>query len=264
MTGITSSSSQGPHRIALVTGAASGIGLAVARRLLSSGAHVYFADIRKIDPGAIVERDSTPRASSIRLDVTDESNWGAACEAIVDAHGRLDILVNCAGITGIDQPQTPDAVTLDTWRRVLAVNVESVVVGCRACLPLLRQSRDAVIVNISSLAGRMALPGAVAYAAGKAALSSYTRSLSLHCAGLSPPIRVNSIAPGAIETPMWDTYLGDGPQREQRYADVAAAAPLQRFGRADEVAACVAYLVSAAASYVTGVEIVIDGGQSLR
>lgn len=251
-------------RVVLVTGAASGIGQATAWYLCSAGATVIAGDIQPIATSPVGEPIPTGCEESVLLDVCDERHWNRAVNEITARHDRLDVLVHCAGITGIDQSQNPAEITLETWRRVMAVNVEGVVIGTRACLPLLQKGRAASIVIVSSLAGRLALPAAAAYAASKAALSSYSRSLALHCAALSPPIRVNSIAPGAIETPMWNSFLGEGAQRDERYAQVAAGAPLGRFGTAREVAACVAYLASSDAGYVTGTEIVLDGGQSLR
>lgn len=251
-------------RYACITGAASGIGLATARRLLADGFYVCLADIRAIAIGTLLDAEVRHRAFSAVLDVTREPAWEALAAALASRWGRLDVLVNCAGITGIDSSQNPAALSLDTWRRVMAVNVEGAVIGCRAMLPLLGRSACASIVNVSSLAGRLAVPGACAYAASKAALSSYSRSLALYCAALSPPIRVNTIAPGAIDTPMWDDYLGEGPCRDERYREVAADVPCGRFGAADEVAACVAFLVSEQAGYIAGIELVLDGGQSLK
>jgi NAD(P)-dependent dehydrogenase (short-subunit alcohol dehydrogenase family) len=138
------------------------------------------------------------------------------------------------------------------------------VIGCRAALPLLRRSPAAAIVNVSSLAARMAAPAAVAYAASKAALCSFSRSLALHCAERGYPVRVNCVLPGAIRTGLWDDYLGTGPQRDQCEREVAAGVPMKRFGRPEEVSAAIAFLASDEAGFITGAELLIDGGQSLR
>ncbi|MBL8879721.1 MAG: SDR family oxidoreductase [Phycisphaerales bacterium] len=251
------------NRVVLVTGAASGIGRATARRFYQADAHVIAADIQPIMTPTNEKHAPRGHEESIQVDARDEAGWKRAADEIAARYGRLDALVHCAGITGIDSAQNPSEIETETWRRVMAVNVESAVIGTRACLPLLKNSDEASIVIVSSLAGRMALPAATAYAASKAALSSFARSLAMHCATFAPPIRVNSVAPGAIETPMWDAFLGHGAERAERHSQVAGAAPLKRFGSADEVAECIFYLASSAAGYVTGAEIVLDGGQSL-
>lgn len=261
-------------RRALVTGAASGIGLATANLLLAEGARVAMADVQPIATQAAPERnpragawgsDSERRARALplALDVTREDQWTAAMHAIEAQFGGLDVLVHCAGITGIDRPQSPDQVTLDDWRRVFAINLDGAMLGSQAALPLLKKGTRPAIVIVSSLAGRLAVPGAAAYAASKAALASFTRSLALHAAA-DPPVRVNCILPGPIETPMWDAFLGQGADRAAKMAGVAADVPLRRFGRADEVAAAIAFLASDEAAFITGAELVIDGGQSLR
>ncbi|MFN0136135.1 MAG: SDR family NAD(P)-dependent oxidoreductase [Phycisphaerae bacterium] len=245
----------------LVTGAASGIGAAVAAELLAGGMRVARADVRPVADAAVREVD---RAVAITLDVTDELAWNAALDTVQRAWGGLDVLVHCAGITGIDRPQSPSDVAIDDWRRVFAVNLDGVVIGCRVALPMLVRGQSPSIVIISSLAARMASPGACAYAASKAALCSYARSLALHGATLTPKVRVNCVLPGAIETPMWDVMLGSGPEREERMKQIAADVPLKRFGTADEMARLVAFLISDEAGYVTGTEFVIDGGQAVK
>lgn len=250
-------------KIALVTGAASGIGLATARLFAARGARAILTDVRNAAIADLVPA-ADDRATYAQLDVTNEQQWSAVLQEIETRFGRLDILVNCAGITGIDAPQDPERIEVETWRRVHAINVEGALLGCRAALPLLRRCRAAAIVNVSSYAARIAAPGACAYASSKAALCSLTRSLALHCAEKGYPIRCNCVLPGAIRTPLWDNYLGDGPQREERTKQVAALVPLGRFGAPEEVAAAIAFLASDEASFITGAELMIDGGQSAR
>lgn len=247
---------------AFVTGAASGIGAAIARELLARGMRVALADIGPMDASTYAEFGS--RAQVVMLDVADPASWMHGLEQVCGSSGELDVLVNCAGITGIDRPQSPSDIAGEDWRRVFAINVDGVVIGCRCALPLLLRSQSPSIVNISSLAARIASPGACAYAASKAALCSYSRSLALHGASLTPKVRVNCILPGAIETPMWDVMLGRGSEREARKAAIAADVPLKRFGTASEVARLAAFLVSDEANYITGSEFVTDGGQALK
>ncbi|HMQ15480.1 MAG TPA: SDR family oxidoreductase [Phycisphaerae bacterium] len=248
------------ERAALVTGAASGIGAATARLLAARGARVAWADRRPIDAGL-----PGGEGAAIVLDVTQEAHWAAALQRVLSHWGRLDILVNAAGVTGIEDPQDPESVTLETWRHVHAVNVEGAMLGCRAALPLLRAAPAGAIVNVSSYAARIAAPAASAYAASKAALGSFSRSLALHCAGRGYCVRCNCVLPGSIMTPMWDAVLGPpGPQREQRAAGIARSVPLGRFGRPEEVAAAVAFLASDEAAFITAAELMVDGGESAR
>lgn len=254
--------SQLTGRIALVTGAASGIGLATARTFLERGAAVVMTDVRDTD-----ERRRLADGRPVRwavLDVTAAEQWTEALAAAKSSFGGLDVLVNCAGVTGLDAPQDPEQIALDAWRRVHAVNVDGALLGCRAALPLLAARSSAAIVNVSSYAARIGIPGACAYAASKAALCSLSRSLALHCAERGYPVRVNCVLPGAIRTPMWDHFLGQGPLREEREARIVSGVPLGRFGQPHEVAAAIAFLASDEAGFITGAELMIDGGQSAR
>lgn len=250
-------------KIALVTGAASGIGLATAGLLARRGTAVIAADLRATPNGL---GDGT---AALKLDVTNEADWDAAARFLEERYGRLDVLVNCAGITGLSSgasaaSQAPESIRLEDWRAIHAVNVDGALLGVRTLLPLLRRSRAGAIVNVSSYAARLGLSGAAAYAASKAALCSLTRSVALSCAEQRYPVRCNCVLPGAIRTPMWDAYLGSGPERAERERLVAASVPLGRFGEPEEVATVIAFLASDDASFVTGAEIVIDGGQAVR
>jgi NAD(P)-dependent dehydrogenase (short-subunit alcohol dehydrogenase family) len=174
------------------------------------------------------------------------------------------VLVNAAGITGfgaLPGGQDPESLTLETLRAVLAVNLEGVVLGCRHGIRTMRETGGS-IVNVASRAGTIGVPGAVAYAASKAAVLSVSRSVALHCTGAGYPVRCNAVVPGAIDTPMWTAVLGDGPDRGERAAKVAADVPMGRMGTAEEVAEAIAWLASDASSYVTGTEIVLDGGMA--
>jgi NAD(P)-dependent dehydrogenase (short-subunit alcohol dehydrogenase family) len=246
-------------RLALVTGAGSGIGRAVALRLAREGAVIVATDLR---PEAARETAAATGigAVGLPLDVRDEGSWERVLAALPPL--PMGALVNAAGVTGfgsVPGGQDPETLSLATLRAVMAVNLEGVVLGCRYALRAMRTAGGA-IVNVASRAGTIGVPGAVAYAASKAAVLSVTRSVALHCASAGHPVRCNAVVPGAIDTPMWQAVLGDGPDRAARAAGVAAGVPLRRMGTAEEVAEAVAWLASDASSYVTGTEIVLDGG----
>ncbi|MEE4296145.1 MAG: SDR family oxidoreductase [Wenzhouxiangella sp.] len=249
-------------KIALVTGAARGIGEAVARMFVGEGARVVLTDICDEAGAALVGQlggDSRYR----RLDVREESDWSEAMTELLDREGRLDVLVNNAAITGFENaiaPQDPEHATLSDWRSVHATNLDGVFLGCRAAIGVMRKTGQGSIINIASRSGQVGIPGAVAYASSKAAVRNHTRSVALYCAEQGLSIRCNSISPAAILTPMWEQMLGNGPDREMRMAEFVADCPVKRFGQPEEVAALAVLLASDEACYMTGSELVIDGG----
>ena len=246
-------------KFALVTGAARGIGEATARRFAAEGASVFVTDIDE-SRGSAVAKDLG--ASFLRLDVARDSDWAGAMQFVLERYGRLDVLVNNAGITGFDEgvvPQDPENCSLEGWRRVHEVNLDGVFLGCRHGIRAMK-ARGGSIVNVSSRSGLVGIPFAAAYASSKAAVRNHTKSVALYCAAMGYRIRCNSVHPAAILTPMWDPILGQGPDRPARMAAMVADAPLRRFGTADEVAAVMAYLASDESGYMTGAEIVLDGG----
>lgn len=249
-------------KVALVTGAAQGIGEGIARRLLDDGAIVWLTDISG-DAVAALAATLGERARAFTLDVRDEAAWDAAIVALLARDGRLDVLVNNAGITGFEDsagPHDPEHASLADWRAVHATNSDGTFLGCRAGIRAMRPQRSGVIINISSRSGMVGIPGAAAYAASKAAIRNHTKSVALYCAAQGLAIRCNSIHPAAILTPMWEPMLGEGSDREARMAALVADTPLKRFGTVAEVAAMTAYLASDAAAYVTGAEFTMDGG----
>jgi 3-oxoacyl-[acyl-carrier protein] reductase len=241
---------QTSRRVALVTGAARGIGLAIARALADEGASVAMADSQ--DLRAL----SRPvRSLAITADVTRPDEVGQAVKTTVAAFGRLDILVNNAGIC----PLTPFAeISPDEWDRVLAVNLKGAFLCCQAALPHLRRAgSDGRIINIASVAGQMG--GVVVgahYAASKAGLIALTKSLARL---LAPDgVTVNCIAPAATATDLTAAWPGELQGRVQ------SQIPLGRFAQADEIAAAVCYLASDAASFITGATLDLNGGLYLR
>ncbi len=250
-------------RLALVTGAGSGIGRAAAIRLARNGLTVVATDVR-LESAQATAAAVGPPARALALDVRDEAAWERAVASLPPL--PLSVLVNAAGITGFGTApggQDPESLTLETLRAVLAVNLEGVVLGCRHGLRAMRGGGGS-IVNVASRAGTIGVPGAVAYAASKAAVISVSRSVALHCALARYPVRCNTVVPGAIDTPMWEAVLGNGPDRAERAAQVAADVPMGRMGTAEEVAEAIAWLASDAAAYVTGTELVLDGGMAAR
>lgn len=247
-------------KVALVTGAGSGIGAAIARQFAAEGAAVWVSDIVE-SSATSVARDIGQRAVALRLDVRDEADWHAAEEAIRAAAGRLDCLVNNAGITGFEAgtaSQDVSDVALSDWRAVLATNLEGVLLGCQMAIRMMQAG--GAIINIASRSGHVGIPGAAAYAASKAAILNHTRSVALYCAERELDICCNSISPAAILTPMWEPMLGNGPDRENNMAAMVADTPLRRFGQPEEVAALAVLLASDEARYMTGADLTLDGG----
>ncbi len=249
-------------KVALVTGAARGIGEGIARAFHREGAEVLLTDIRD-DEGRAIAAALGERATYARLDVRLEADWERVVGELLARHGRLDVLVNNAGITGFEGgagPHDPEHVTLETWRAVHATNLEGVLLGCKHGIRAMRVHGTGSIINIGSRSGLVGIPGAAAYASSKGAVRNHTKSVALYCAEQGLAIRCNVVQPAAILTPMWEPLLGSGPGRAARMDQFTKDTPLRRFGTVDEVAALVLYLADDASAYVTGAEFNVDGG----
>jgi NAD(P)-dependent dehydrogenase (short-subunit alcohol dehydrogenase family) len=249
-------------KTALVTGAARGIGEAIARAFASNGAFVFVTDIDDAG-GERVAASIGGSARHLHLDVREEDQWSATIERVLRERTRLDVLVNNAGITGFEEgivPHDPEHASLDDWRAVHRTNLDGVFLGCKHAIGAMRLHGTGSIINISSRSGLVGIPGAAAYASSKAAVRNHTKTVALYCAEQGLQIRCNSIHPAAILTPMWEPVLGDGPDREERIAFFLADCPMRRFGRPEEVAAVALMLASDEAPYMTGAELTIDGG----
>jgi NAD(P)-dependent dehydrogenase (short-subunit alcohol dehydrogenase family) len=246
----------------LVTGAASGIGRAIAERFHAEGAVVVLTDIEDI-AGEAAARALGDRAQYLRLDVRREDHWRAAFTALKHQYNRLDVLVNNAGISGWPQtkgPHDPEHLDLESWHQVHATNLDGVALGCKYAIQLMKHHLSGSIVNISSRSGVVGIPAVTAYASSKAAVRNHTKSVALYCAQQRYGIRCNSIHPGAILTPMWDAILGTDEHRAARIQGVAKEVPLGRMGTPLDVAHAAVYLASDESAYVTGAELHIDGG----
>jgi 3(or 17)beta-hydroxysteroid dehydrogenase len=244
------------NKLCVVTGAARGIGAAIAEAFLSEGARVVLTDIDSETLAATAARLGTPAET---LDVSREEDWAAFARRWPE----IDVLVNNAGVTGFEEgprPHDPLNASLEDWRRVVAVNLDGCFLGCRYALGAMRSKGAGSIINISSRSGLVGIPAAAAYAASKAAIRNHTKTVALYAAERGWAIRCNSIHPAAVLTPMWEPMLGQGPDREARMAAFVADTPMRRFGRPEEVAALAVLLASDEAAYMTGAELTIDGG----
>ena len=243
-------------KICIITGAARGIGQAVAARFKEEGARVLLTDI---DDVLGAETASALGCEYRHLNVAEEADW----QALREVFPAIDVLVNNAGITGFESgtgPHDPENVTLADWRAIHQVNLDGVFLGCRYAIGAMKKQASGAIINISSRSGLVGIPGAAAYASSKAAIRNHTKTVALYCAQNGWNIRCNSLHPAAIMTPMWEPMLGDGEAREAAMRAIVADTPMQRFGTPQEVAAVCAMLASDEAAYITGTEINIDGG----
>jgi NAD(P)-dependent dehydrogenase (short-subunit alcohol dehydrogenase family) len=247
--------------VALVTGAGGGIGAATCAALRSSGATVVGVDLRD-------RPEDTVAALWHRLDVTSEDDWARVVGDIGDRYGRLDCLVNNAGIA---ITETFENTTAAQWRTTLAVNVEGIASGVKAALPLLTRSGatragGSSIVNLSSTAGLGGSPYNVAYSASKGAVTLMTRAMAREFGELGYPIRVNSVHPSVIRTEMLEgimeryVELGRMPSVQAAVDGFSSRIPLGRFGTPEEIANGIAFLCSPAASFMDGTQFLIDGG----
>lgn len=246
-------------RVALVTGAASGIGAAVAAELHRAGARVFCSDLDLQGAEAVSRR--LPGATSLALDVSDDASWIAGVSAVVGAAGRLDILVNCAGVAGAGGLA---GTTLAEWRRVLAVNLDGAFLGTRHAVQAMG-SRGGVILHIGSAVGSRPMAGAIAYSTSKAALRMVAFVAAKECRQAGLPIRVNVLSPAGVKTPMWRSMpFFQELMRATGSEDAAYASITQSGGgpfcEPGDVAKVARFLVSDAACHITGVDVPADDG----
>jgi NAD(P)-dependent dehydrogenase (short-subunit alcohol dehydrogenase family) len=261
-------------KVALVTGGGAGIGRATALKLAGEGAAVAVTDRDEAAASATAEAIGAAggKALAIRHDVTDETGWHRAVNETMSRYGKLDILINNAGV-GTSKPLLD--LSLAEWRSVLSVNLDGVFLGTRIGIEAMREAatrkrdRHGSIVNISSILGLVGLPECAAYSASKGAVRLFTKTVALESEALGWKVRVNSVHPGFIWTPMNEQsmkVLADraGSDVATQRATIGALHPMNRFGEAEEVANGVLFLASDESSFRTGAELVLDGGYTAR
>jgi len=249
-------------KTALITGAAQGLGAAAALQLATEGAQVLLTDINEEGAAAAAERINLAvgrdAASSRRHDVTVETDWIAAVAHAEAVMGGLSVLVHHAGIV---IPGSIEELSLDDWRRGMAVNLDSIFLGSKHALPLMRRHQPGSIIVISSISGLIAAHNFANYNASKAGAWLLAKSIALHCAREGLDIRCNSIHPAFIETPILKDVIGDRDEATT-LARMAKQIPLRRLGVPDDVAQAVVYLASDESRFMTGAELKLDGGIS--
>ena len=243
-------------KTALVTGAASGIGLQTSIRLAEEGALVMMTDINHEEVLQQAEKPGT-NATFLKLDITEEEEWISVLDETMKRFDRLDILVNSAGMVLIADVEQ---ITLEEWRKVHAVNLDGTFLGCKYGVRVMKEFGAGSIINLSSVSGMIGGFNLAAYNSSKGAVRMLTKSVALHCARAGYGIRCNSIHPTFIETPMLESMIRDSPDPEKARQTLVRQVPLRRIGKPDDVANMIVYLASDESTFVTGTEMVIDGG----
>jgi len=251
-----------PDRVAVVTGGASGIGRATVGRLAADGVRVVLLDNAEAEPPeAQAMTAADRRVWALRADVADPAAVGAAFEAVVAREGRLDVLVNAAGI-GTLRPVTIDQATVEEWTRLCAVNLTGTLLCCRAAIPPMRAGGGGAIVNIASELGLVGAPRSALYGATKGAVIQLTRALAVDHA--TDRIRVNCVCPGPVDTPLLRRSIARAPNPETKLRQEVDSTLLGRLGTPEEIASLIRFLVSDEASFMTGSIVVADGGVTAR
>lgn len=247
------------NKIVLITGGASGVGLAAARRFVAESARTIIADMNEA-AGAACAAALGPLARLERLDVSSEPGWTALADRIVKEHGGLDVLVNCAGVIEAGDIETA---SLESFRRIIDTNLVGTFLGCRTAVGLMRRRGGGCIINISSGIASRAQAEQPAYGASKAAIENLTRSVALHCGRKGYGIRALAIQPGALDSTMLRSNTPPGKTEAEFLASVTSRFPIGRLGTYEDIASAIVFLASDEASYMTGAIVPVDGGQSI-
>ncbi|HYE32764.1 MAG TPA: glucose 1-dehydrogenase [Methylomirabilota bacterium] len=247
------------NKISLVTGAASGIGAAIADAFAASGSHVYVADLNPAQGSEVVSRikGAGGKAEFIRLDVSDEEACRAVAQTVLKAHGRLDILVNNAGIGHVGTMAQTEGADLD---RIYQVNVRGVFNVTKAFFASMQERKAGNIINVASIGGVVAVRDRLAYTTSKFAVVGLTKAIALDHA--KEGIRANCICPGRVETPFVSARLKEYPDPQKAYEEMSATQALGRMAKPEEIASAAVYLASDESAFVTGTAFLIDGGWS--
>lgn len=253
-------------KVALVTGSGKGkggvmgMGEAIIRRFAAEGAKVAVTDVNT-EAAEALAKEIGDNAIAITLDVTNEAHWKPAMDKVLDSFGKLSCVVNNAGIS---EPANIAEETFAHWQKVQRINSDGVFLGCHYGVNTIKLSGEGgTIINISSTLGMKAASIHAAYCASKAAVRHLTKSVALYCGEQKLNIRSNSIHPGAIHTPMYESFLAMGPSREAAMQAFEAGHPLGRVGKPEEIASAALFLASDEASFITGAELTVDGGLAL-
>jgi 3(or 17)beta-hydroxysteroid dehydrogenase len=244
-------------KVVLVTGGGSGIGRATATLLASEGASVVVTDIDR-NGGQQTVQQIGGAASFLPQDTSKDEDWKRVIAEVLAKHGRLDGLVNNAGISG-PFPSTFETEDIDQWRRIFSINVEGVFLGCKHGVPAIRASGGGSIVNLSSLAALQGTPELSAYGASKGAVRQFTKTVAIQCARKGYKVRCNSVHPGVIDTPMGGMLMTTDVARER----VRKRIPMGELGRPEDIGYGILFLISDESRYMTGAELVIDAGMSV-
>ena len=252
-------------KIAIVTGGALGLGAASARMLAREGATVVLTDLKDHE-GQAVARDINAKGGKalyLHHDVASEQDWQSVIDRTIKEFGRLDVLVNNAGV-GVGAP--PEEQTLEQWRWLMSINLDGVFLGTKHAILAMKQHppKGGSIINLSSIEGLVGDPNLGAYNASKGGVRLYTKSVALYCAKSGLNIRVNSIHPGYIWTPMVENYLKENGDVAEGRKAVDAMHPIGHVGEPDDIAYGIVYLASDESKFVTGSELVIDGGYTAQ
>ena len=248
-------------KVALITGGASGIGREAAVRLVEEGARVLVTDINQID-GEAVAKSLGSNGAFARHDVTKEEEWVIATQKALEVFGRLDILVNSAGIGTMNSVED---CSLEEWRHVMAVNGDGVFLGCKYGVAAIKQTSTSEglggsIINISSVSGLIGGHNLAAYNASKGAVRLLSKSVALHCARKGYNIRCNSVHPTFIDTPMVRAMFEDADDPDRVRQKLSRQVPLGHIGEPNDIAWAIVYLASDESKFMTGAELVVDGG----